>query len=199
MSDVIAFLRVLSIISLITPWMYSNGLMAIALFGLEGWHALLCLFNQLAELQKKVRSEVSSEYWLRLKCVHPEQQLFDWGMTRLRRPFYGVGCPFAREGDDQLRKKRDAEVCDAYAFSASLHSICFFSGVYIHLSLTFHQVSFFVKTICFTVWVLVRISIYCFYKVLDMMITTIGHRIQWMSDGRPCLQKEIGKGMFALF
>lgn len=64
---------------------------------------------KLAELQKKVRSEVSSEYWLRLKCVHPEQQLFDWGMTRLRRPFYGVGCPFAREGDDQLRKKRDAE------------------------------------------------------------------------------------------
>ncbi|KAL2922518.1 putative ATP-dependent DNA helicase CHR12 [Bienertia sinuspersici] len=64
---------------------------------------------KLADLQKKVRSEVSSEYWLRLKCVHPEQQLFDWGMTRLRRPFYGVGHPFAREADDQLRKKRDAE------------------------------------------------------------------------------------------
>ncbi|KNA18096.1 hypothetical protein SOVF_073890 isoform B [Spinacia oleracea] len=64
---------------------------------------------KLAELQMKVRSEVSSEYWLRLKCVHPEQQLFDWGMTRLRRPFYGVGHPFARDADDQLRKKRDAE------------------------------------------------------------------------------------------
>ncbi|XP_057538661.1 probable ATP-dependent DNA helicase CHR12 [Amaranthus tricolor] len=64
---------------------------------------------KLAELQKKVRSEVSAEYWLRLKCVHPEQQLFDWGMTRLRRPFYGVGNPFAGDSDDQIRKKRDAE------------------------------------------------------------------------------------------
>ncbi|XP_021750382.1 probable ATP-dependent DNA helicase CHR12 [Chenopodium quinoa] len=64
---------------------------------------------KLADLQSKVRSEVSSEYWLRLKCVHPEKQLFDWGMTRLPRPYYGVGHPFARDADDQLRKKRDAE------------------------------------------------------------------------------------------
>lgn len=64
---------------------------------------------KLAELQKKVRSDVSSEYWLRLSCAHPEQKLFDWGMARLRRPFYGVGDPFAAEADDQLRKKRDAE------------------------------------------------------------------------------------------
>ncbi|KAK9672015.1 hypothetical protein RND81_12G070200 [Saponaria officinalis] len=64
---------------------------------------------KLTELQKKVRSDVSSEFWLRLKCVYPEQQLFDWGMTRLRSPFYGLGDPFATESDDQLRKKRDAE------------------------------------------------------------------------------------------
>jgi len=31
-------------------------------------------------------------------------------MARLRRPFYGVGDPFAADADDQLRKKRDAEV-----------------------------------------------------------------------------------------
>lgn len=64
---------------------------------------------KLAELQKKVRGDVCSEYWLRLNCVHPEQKLFDWGMARLRRPFYGIGDPFAADADDQLRKKRDAE------------------------------------------------------------------------------------------
>ncbi|GAB2266573.1 Probable ATP-dependent DNA helicase chr12 [Dionaea muscipula] len=64
---------------------------------------------KLKELQKKVRAEVSSEYWLRAICAYPDQQLFDWGMMRLRRPLYGVGDPFVVEADDQLRKKRDAE------------------------------------------------------------------------------------------
>lgn len=65
---------------------------------------------QLADLQQKVRSEVSSEYWLRLHCANPDKQLFDWGMTRLRRPVYGIGDAFAVESDDPLRKKRDAQV-----------------------------------------------------------------------------------------
>ncbi|GMH28470.1 hypothetical protein Nepgr_030313 [Nepenthes gracilis] len=64
---------------------------------------------KLTDLQRKVRSDVSSEYWLRAICAYPDQQLFDWGMTRLHRPLYGVGDPFAVEADDQLRKKRDAE------------------------------------------------------------------------------------------
>ncbi|XP_059310581.1 probable ATP-dependent DNA helicase CHR12 [Lycium ferocissimum] len=64
---------------------------------------------KLADLQHKVRSEVSSEYWLRLRCAHPDKQLFDWGMTRLRRPLYGIGDAFAVESDDPLRKKRDAQ------------------------------------------------------------------------------------------
>ncbi|CAA6658913.1 unnamed protein product [Spirodela intermedia] len=42
---------------------------------------------KLAELQKKVRSDVSSEHWLFEKCRNPESQLFDWGMMRLRHPF----------------------------------------------------------------------------------------------------------------
>ncbi|KAK7860436.1 putative atp-dependent dna helicase chr12 [Quercus suber] len=64
---------------------------------------------KLAELQSKVRSEVSSEYWLRVNCAEPDKQLFDWGMMRLRRPLYGVGDAFAMDADDQFRKKRDAE------------------------------------------------------------------------------------------
>lgn len=64
---------------------------------------------KLAELQSKVRSDVSSEYWLRMTCAFPEKQLFDWGMMRLRRPLYGVGDAFATEADDHFRKKRDAE------------------------------------------------------------------------------------------
>ncbi|KAK4372446.1 hypothetical protein RND71_007830 [Anisodus tanguticus] len=64
---------------------------------------------KLADLQHKVRSEVSSEYWLRLHCAHPDKQLFDWGMTRLRHPLYGIGDAFAGESDDPLRKKRDAQ------------------------------------------------------------------------------------------
>jgi len=61
-------------------------------------------------LQSKVQSEVSSEYWLRLNCMFPDKQLFDWGMMRLPHPLYGIGDAFAMEADDQFRKKRDAEV-----------------------------------------------------------------------------------------
>ncbi|XP_078429763.1 SNF2/Brahma-type chromatin-remodeling protein CHR12 [Wolffia australiana] len=66
---------------------------------------------KLAELQKKVRSDVSSEHRLFQKCTNPESQLFDWGMMRLRHPFilYGIGDSFAMEADDRQRKKRDAE------------------------------------------------------------------------------------------
>ncbi|CAH2054888.1 unnamed protein product [Thlaspi arvense] len=64
---------------------------------------------KLRELQGKVRAEVSSEFWLRMNCADVSSQLFDWGMMRLPRPFYGVGDPFAMEADDQFRKKRDAE------------------------------------------------------------------------------------------
>ncbi|KAL5139901.1 putative ATP-dependent DNA helicase CHR12 [Glycine soja] len=64
---------------------------------------------KLAELQMKVQSDVSSEYWLNAKCAYPDRQLFDWGMMRLRRPLYGVGDPFAMDADDQLKKKREAE------------------------------------------------------------------------------------------
>ncbi|XP_030536078.1 probable ATP-dependent DNA helicase CHR12 [Rhodamnia argentea] len=64
---------------------------------------------KLADLQSKVRSQVSSEYWLRLNCAYPDKQLFDWGMMRLRRTQYGVGDAFAVEADDHFRKKRDAE------------------------------------------------------------------------------------------
>ncbi|KAF8392449.1 hypothetical protein HHK36_022791 [Tetracentron sinense] len=64
---------------------------------------------KLVDLQSKVRSDVSSEYWLREKCAYPDKQLFDWGMMRLRRPLYGVGDAFAMEADDRLRKKRDTE------------------------------------------------------------------------------------------
>ncbi|EPS70434.1 hypothetical protein M569_04326, partial [Genlisea aurea] len=64
---------------------------------------------KLAELQNKVRSEVSSEYWLRLHCANPEKQLFDWGMMRLSCPLFGIGDAFAMDTDDPLKKKRDAE------------------------------------------------------------------------------------------
>lgn len=64
------------------------------------------------ELQKKVRSDVSAEYCLNKKCAHPEKQLFDWGMMRLRYPFnmYGIGDSFRVEADDRQRKKKYAEV-----------------------------------------------------------------------------------------
>ncbi|KAJ0525093.1 putative DNA helicase chromatin remodeling SNF2 family [Helianthus annuus] len=61
---------------------------------------------KLAELQRKVRSE----YMLSLTCVHPEKQLFDWGMMRLSRPSYGVGDAFGVDSDNHLKKKRDAEL-----------------------------------------------------------------------------------------
>ncbi|KAA8527571.1 hypothetical protein F0562_034714 [Nyssa sinensis] len=64
---------------------------------------------KLAVLQSKVRSDVSSEYWLRVNCAYPDKQLFDWGMMRLRHPLYGVGDTFSMEADDPLKKKRDAE------------------------------------------------------------------------------------------
>ncbi|CAK9173647.1 unnamed protein product [Ilex paraguariensis] len=64
---------------------------------------------KLAALQSKVRSDVSSEYWLRINCVYPDKQLFDWGMMRLCRPLYGVGDAFATEAEDPLKKKRNAE------------------------------------------------------------------------------------------
>ncbi|XP_058077693.1 probable ATP-dependent DNA helicase CHR12 isoform X2 [Magnolia sinica] len=65
---------------------------------------------KLSELQRKVRLDVNSEYWLREKCAYPDKQLFDWGLMRLRRPFilYGLDA-FAMEADDRQRKKRDAE------------------------------------------------------------------------------------------
>ncbi|KAL1832479.1 hypothetical protein ACET3Z_002130 [Daucus carota] len=64
---------------------------------------------KLAELQKKVRSDVNTEFWLRKNCACPEKQLFDWGMMRLRRPPYGVGDAFAMEANNNMKKKRDAE------------------------------------------------------------------------------------------
>ncbi|KAG9143041.1 hypothetical protein Leryth_006297 [Lithospermum erythrorhizon] len=81
---------------------------------LETWISTLVLYKgffffQLAELQNKVRIEVGSEYWLRLLCANPEKQLFDWGMTRLPRPMYGIADAFATGSGDPLKKKRDAE------------------------------------------------------------------------------------------
>ncbi|XP_024960128.1 probable ATP-dependent DNA helicase CHR12 isoform X1 [Cynara cardunculus var. scolymus] len=64
---------------------------------------------KLAELQRKVRSNVSSEYMLCLNCVYPEKKLFDWGMMRLSRSSYGVGDAFAVDSDNHMKKKRDAE------------------------------------------------------------------------------------------
>ncbi|KAK1380108.1 putative ATP-dependent DNA helicase CHR12 [Heracleum sosnowskyi] len=74
---------------------------------------LKCLLElyglKLADFQSKVRSDLSTEYWLRMNCASPEKQLFDWGMMRLRRPLYGVGNAFPMEADDTMKKKRDAE------------------------------------------------------------------------------------------
>ncbi|XP_074341619.1 putative ATP-dependent DNA helicase CHR12 [Apium graveolens] len=74
---------------------------------------LKCLLElyglKLADFQSKVRSDLSTEYWLRMNCASPEKQLFDWGMMRLRRPLYGVGNAFPTEADDTMKKKRDAE------------------------------------------------------------------------------------------
>ncbi|XWS54012.1 hypothetical protein CRYUN_Cryun10bG0051300 [Craigia yunnanensis] len=64
---------------------------------------------KLAELQSKIRSYMSSEYWLHVNCAYPDKQLFDWGITRLPFPSYGIFVPFTTEADDQARKKRDYE------------------------------------------------------------------------------------------
>ncbi|XP_062230731.1 probable ATP-dependent DNA helicase CHR719 [Phragmites australis] len=66
---------------------------------------------KLLDLQKKVRSDISSEYWLHKKCAYPERQLFDWGMMRIRYPFtmYGIGDNFSMDADDVQRKKRFTE------------------------------------------------------------------------------------------
>uniref|UniRef100_A0A0D9WCP5 DNA helicase n=1 Tax=Leersia perrieri TaxID=77586 RepID=A0A0D9WCP5_9ORYZ len=66
---------------------------------------------KLLDLQKKVRSDISSEYWLQKKCAHPDRQLFDWGMMRIRYPFtmYGIGDSFTMDADDIHRKKRFIE------------------------------------------------------------------------------------------
>ncbi|GJM94567.1 hypothetical protein PR202_ga11224 [Eleusine coracana subsp. coracana] len=66
---------------------------------------------KLLDLQKKVRSDVSAEYWLHKKCAYPERQLFDWGMMRIQYPFtmYGIGDTFLVDSDDIQRKKRFTE------------------------------------------------------------------------------------------
>ncbi|KAI3715446.1 hypothetical protein L6452_22428 [Arctium lappa] len=64
---------------------------------------------KLSELQRKVRSDVCSEYLLCLTSVHPDKQLFDWDMMKLRRPPYGVGDAFAVDFDDRLKKKRNTQ------------------------------------------------------------------------------------------
>lgn len=70
---------------------------------------------QLAELQRKVRSEVAAEYWLRERCAYPDRQLYDWGMMRLpSRPIDDMGGSLAMEADERMRKKRDAEVLIIY-------------------------------------------------------------------------------------
>ncbi|XP_008807276.2 probable ATP-dependent DNA helicase CHR12 isoform X2 [Phoenix dactylifera] len=99
-----------------------NGLIQHRLMELEGLPSsqgedlqMKCLLElyglKLLELQRKVRSDVSAEYWLHEKCAYPDKQLFDWGMMRLRYPcnMYGIGDAFAMEADDHQRKKRDAE------------------------------------------------------------------------------------------
>ncbi|CAN6340591.1 unnamed protein product [Urochloa humidicola] len=66
---------------------------------------------KLLDLQKKVRSDISAEYWLHKRCAYPERQLFDWGMMRVQYPFamYGIGDSFLMDADDVHRKKRFAE------------------------------------------------------------------------------------------
>ncbi|KAF0927968.1 hypothetical protein E2562_037062 [Oryza meyeriana var. granulata] len=66
---------------------------------------------KLLDLQKKVRSDISAEYWLHKKCAYPDRQLFDWGMMRIRYPFtmYGIGDSFSMDADDIHRKKRFTE------------------------------------------------------------------------------------------
>jgi SWI/SNF-related matrix-associated actin-dependent regulator of chromatin subfamily A protein 2/4 len=67
---------------------------------------------QLLDFQKKVRSDINSEYWLHKKCAYPDKQLFDWGMMRIRYPcaMYGTGDGFSMDTEDMHRKKRFTEV-----------------------------------------------------------------------------------------
>lgn len=74
--------------------------------------SLLELYGlKLADLQQKVRSEVSAEYDLREECANPGKQLFDWGLMRLRRtlPLFGMGDASTTEADERQRRRRDAE------------------------------------------------------------------------------------------
>lgn len=93
------------------------------------------LILQLAELQNKVRSDVSAEYMLGLKSDHFEKQLFDWSMMRMSRPSYGVRDAFGTDSDNYRRKKRDAEAIFYFLCSIfpSLRSyflpMCFLSSI----------------------------------------------------------------------
>lgn len=66
---------------------------------------------KLLDFQKKVRSDINSEYWLHKKCAYPDKQLFDWGMMRIRYPcaMYGTGDGFSMDTEDMHRKKRFTE------------------------------------------------------------------------------------------
>ncbi|XP_020113929.1 probable ATP-dependent DNA helicase CHR12 [Ananas comosus] len=66
---------------------------------------------KLLELQRKVRSDVSAEYWLHNICAYPDRQLFDWGMMRVQYPFsmYGIGDSFAIDVGERHRRKRYTE------------------------------------------------------------------------------------------
>ncbi|KAF3775292.1 putative ATP-dependent DNA helicase [Nymphaea thermarum] len=75
-------------------------------------NCLLELYGlRLLDLQRKVRADVSSEYWLQEKCSFADKHLFDWGMMRLRRslPLFGNGDASYVEVDDHQRKRRDEE------------------------------------------------------------------------------------------
>lgn len=74
-------------------------------------------------MQNKVRSDLITEYWLRKICACPEKQLFDWGMMRLRRPPYGVGDAFAMEANNNMKKKRDAEVIFSFSYHYNYMSL----------------------------------------------------------------------------
>jgi hypothetical protein len=70
----------------------------------------MCICVQLLELQKKIRSELSEEYWLTEKCSCPcpGNQLYDWTMMRLPYPatsFILGDVNFANEEDCE-RKRR---------------------------------------------------------------------------------------------
>ncbi|XP_078167535.1 putative ATP-dependent DNA helicase CHR719 isoform X1 [Carex rostrata] len=63
---------------------------------------------KLLELQKKIRTELSGDYWLTEKCRNPERQLYDWGMMRLPFPptIFGIGDPTFVNEDDRQRRRR---------------------------------------------------------------------------------------------